>query len=419
MRWLIVIVLFASGITCSSGFAQVVGRLSYIEPDARPEILARGDPRRLATGFVELVHERNLELCRRSDYRNCPQFEWNVPFMPEAVATKLERGLSEAWNRFNARTYWRIQTELGGQAAKLLNCTLGQTNFDLYLGAWDHEPIRNMPSKDFCDKLEPDLTLYIPSFCSLIDSFTFWDRVGQAYRHGLEHAMTTYYPQYWQQVLELIAKTIPLALWWDGVYPVLPGQTSGLVLQPIVSTPQPQQYVDLALEAQRHDPRGFAYMLARYPFVNLLAGDVRSVLGEAVRRLPTETDRNGAPGLARLEELKRSLSKREGIFSRPVQWADMLGRGPEPQGSSGAATPYEYAGVGQAVMLSLQSSFAVEVSPRVPIFWRMCLSESFPPVPVPVPVPMPLVLMAARVDTQWQSVPEGYAIANVLGTPQF
>ena len=190
-------------------------------------------------------------------------------------------------------------------------------------------------------------------------------------------------------------------------------------LQPIVSTPQPQQYVNLALEAQRHDLRGFAYMLARYPFVNLLAGDVRSVLGEAVRRFPTETDRDGAPGLAQLEELKRSLSKREGIFSRPVQWADVLGRGPEPQGPSGAATPYEYAGVGQAVMLGLQSSFAVEVSPRVPIFWRVCFSESFPPVPVPVPVPMPLVLMAARVDTQWQSVPEGYAIANVLGTPQF
>jgi hypothetical protein len=419
VRWLLIVALVASSLMSSSSFAQVVGRLSYIEPDVRPEIIARGDPRRLPTGFVEVVHDRNLEVCRGRDYQNCPQFEWSVPFMPEATAKALERGLSEAWNRFNARAFWRIQTELGGQAAKLINCTIGQTNLDLFFGAWDHELIRNVPADDFCDGLNPDFLLYIPTFCSLMDAFTFWDRVGEAYRRGLEHAMTTYYPQYWQQVLELIVKTIPLALWWDGVYPVLPGQTSGLVLQPIVSTPHPGQYVNLALEAQQRDLRGFAYILARYPFLNLLGGDIFSRLGETVRKLPTETDRDGEPGLSQLEELKRTLSKREGIFSRPLQWADIVGQGPEPQGSSGAATPYEYAGVGHAVMLGLQSSFAVEVSPRVPIFWRVCFTESIPPLPVPVPVPMPLVLMGARVDTVWQSVPEGYPIQGIVRTPRF
>jgi hypothetical protein len=260
VRWLAVVALVASSLLSPSGFAQVnrggttgpvVGRLSYIEPDARPEVIARGDPRRLPTGFVEVVHDRNLEICRGQDYQNCPQFEWSAPFMPEGTAKTLERGLSEAWNRFNARAFWRIQTELGGQAAKLINCTIGQTNLDLFFGAWDHELIRNVPADDFCDGLNPDFLLYIPTFCSLMDAFTFWDRVGEAYRRGLEHAMTTYYPQYWQQVLQLIVKTIPLALWWDGVYPVLPGQTSGLVLQPIASAPNPGQYVNLALEAQR------------------------------------------------------------------------------------------------------------------------------------------------------------------------
>ena len=419
MKWLIIIVLIALGVTISSSHAQIVGRLSYVEPDAKPEILAQGDPRRLPTGWIEVVHDRNLALCRQRDYQRCPPFEWNVPFMPEAVAQKLERGLSEAWNRFNARAYWRIQTELGGIGAQLVNCTVGLTNLDVLLGAWDRQLIRDMPAEDFCDDLYPDITLYIPTFCFLMDTFTFWDRVGEAYRRGLEHAMTVYYPQYWRQVLELIATNIPLALWWDGVYPVLPGQLSGLVLQPIAGLPNPQQYVNLALEAQRTDLRGFAYILARYPFLDLLGGSTLGKLNQAVRRLPLEADRDGAPGLPALEELKRTLSNRESVFSRPLQWADALGQGPAPQGSSGAATPYEYAGVGHAVILGLQASFVIEVSPRVPIFWRSCLTETIPPVPVPIPVPMPLVLMGARVDTSWQSVPEGYAIRNLVGTPRF
>ena len=419
MKWLILCVLIGFSLISSSVTAQVIGRLSYIEPDAALESLTRGDPRRLPTGFLEVVHDRRLELCRERDYQNCPQFEWSVPFVPEATAKTLERELSEAWNRFNARAYWRIQTELGGMGSQLLNCTIGITNLDVFLGAWDRQLIRNMPSEDFCDDLNPDFTLFIPNFCFLMDAFTFWDRVGEAYRRGLEHAMTVYYPQYWQQVLEIIAKRIPLALWWDGVYPVLPGGTSGLVLQPVAGLPNPQQYLDLALEAGRRDLRGFAYVLARYPFLNLLSGTALDTLGDAVRRFPLEAERDGEPGLPVLEELKRGLSKRKGIFARPLQWADVLGQGPEPQGASGVATLYEYAGVGHAALLGLQSSFVAEVSPRVPIFWRTCLTETIPPVSIPVPLPMPLVLMGARVETVWQSVPEGYPIRGVRGVPLY
>jgi hypothetical protein len=402
----------------SSVAAQFVGRLSYIEPDARPEIVTRGDPRQLPTGFVEVLHDARLEQCKRKNYQRCQPYEWSIPFMPQTVAEKLEHELSEAWNRYDARVYWRIQTELGGQAAKLLNCMIGQTNFDLYRGIWDKQLLTNISSSEFCDDLEPDLTLYIPTFCSLIDSFTFWDRVSSAYQRAYTHTLRVYYPDYWKDVLEAVAKNIPLALWWDGVYPVLPGNSSGLVLQPIINVPNPQQYVNLALEAQRKDMRGFAYILARYPFLNLLGGNVISRLEEAVRTLPSESIKDGQPGLPQLEELKRGLSKREGIFSRPLQWADILS-GPQSQGPSGAATAYEYAGVGQATFLGLQSSFITEVSPRVPTFWRVCFTESFPPVPVPVPVPMPVLHANSRVDTQWLSVPEGYGIPGVKDVPRF
>ena len=195
-------------------------------------------------------------------------------------------------------------------------------------------------------------------------------------------------------------------------------QTCALPIS-IAGIPNPQGYVNLALEAQRTDLRGFAYVLARYPFLDLLGGSTLGTLNQAVRRFPLETDRDGAPGLPALEALKRTLSNREGVFSRPLQWADAFGQGPEPRGSSGAATPYEYASVGHAVILGLQSSFVIEVSPRIPIFWRSCLTETIPPIPVPIPVPMPLVLMGARVETQWQSVPEGYDIRNLIGTPRF
>jgi hypothetical protein len=402
----------------SSVAAQTVGRLSYIEPDGRPEIVTRGDPRRLPTGFVEVLHDARLEQCKRQNYERCQPHEWSIPFMPQAVAEKLERALSEAWNRYDARVYWRIQTELGGQTAKLLNCTIGQTNFDLYRGAWDKQLLTNISSSEFCDDLEPDLTLYIPTFCSLMDSFTFWDRLSSAYQRAYTHALTVYYPDYWKDVLEAIAKNIPLALWWDGVYPVLPGNSSGLVLQPIINTPNPQQYVNLALKAQRKDLRGFAYILARYPFLNLLGGNVISKLENTVRKFPSESIKDGQPGLPHLEALKRGLSRREGIFSRPLQWADIL-NGPQPRGSSGAATAYEYAGVGQATVLGLQSSFFTEISPRVPTFWRTCFTESFPSVLVPVPVPMPVLHANSRVNTSWLSVPEGYPIPGLKDMPRF
>ena len=248
---------------------------------------------------------------------------------------------------------------------------------------------------------------------------TFWDRVTNAYQSAYTHALTHYYPDYWTDVLEAIARYAPLALWWDGIYPVPPGGSSGLVLQPVMNVPNPQQYVNLALEAQRTDLRGFAYILARYPFLDLLSSPALGTLQQAVRRLPLESDRDGEAGLPTLEALKRGVSQREGVFSRPLQWGDVFGLGPQPRGSSGAATPYEYAGVGHAVFIAAQSSFITEISPRVPIFWRTCLTETLPPIPVPVPFPMPILHANSRVDTRWLSVPEGYPIPDLKDVPRF
>jgi hypothetical protein len=406
-------------ILTSSAIAQPVGRLSYIEPDAALEIITRGDPRRLSTGFVEVLHDGRLEQCKRQRYERCAPYEWSVPFTTQSMAEKLERALSEAWNRYDARVYWRVHTELGGIGGQLANCALGVLNWDAYLGAWDRNLFSNMTPSEFCDDMNGDWFLYISTFCSLMDSFTFWDRVGETYRRAYTHALTHYYPAYWRDVLEALAKYASLALWWDGVYPVLPGSSSGLVLQPVLSTPNPQQYVNLALEAQRRDVRGFAYMLLRYPFLNLLGGDVLESLGSGVRTFPLETAQNGKPGIPALEEFKRVVPRREGIFSRPAQWADVFGAGPQPRGSSGAATPYEYAGVGHAIFIAAQSTFITEVSPRVPIFWRTCLTETIPPVAVPVPLPMPVLHANSRVETRWISVPEGYPIPDVRGVPLF
>ena len=417
-RVALTLIIFASSLFVSV-HAQTVGRLSYIEPDAAPAIIARGDSRRLPTGFVEVLHDARLEACKRQNYGRCLPYEWSVPFTTQGEAEKFERALSEAWNRFDARVYWRVQTAINGIGGQLANCTLGVLNWDAYLGAWDRNLFRTMPSSEFCDDLSGDWFLYIPTFCFLIDGFTFWDRVTNAYQTAYTHALTRYYPEYWTDVLEAIARYAPLALWWDGIYPVLPGGSSGLVLQPVMNVPNPQQYVNLALEAQRTDLRGFAYILARYPFLDLLSSPALGTLQQAVRRSPLESDRDGEAGLPTLEALKRGVSQREGVFSRPLQWGDVFGLGPQPRGSSGAATPYEYAGVGHAVFIAAQSSFITEISPRVPIFWRTCLTETLPPIPVPVPFPMPILHANSRVDTRWLSVPEGYPIPDLKDVPRF
>jgi hypothetical protein len=395
-----------------------VGRVSYIEPDAKLEIMTKGDARRLPTGFVEVIHDARLEACKRRNYQRCLPYEWSLPFAPQDMALKLERALSEAWNRYDARMYWRINTEINGAASQWVHCTMGWFNNDAGLGAWDRDWWRTIAAKEFCDGMNAEAVLYYAAPCSAIDAATYWDRLANAYQRAYQHALRHYYVDYWNDALTAIAKYAPLALWWDGVYPIAPGGSSGLILQPIMDKPNPQQYIDLAITASRTDARGFAYMLARYPFLNLLGGDVVARVRDGVRRLPLETMRDGEPGLVRLEMLKTKLSKREGIFSRSGQYLD-LWNGPEPRGSSGAATTYEQAGVGHAVFIASQSKFITEVSPRVPIFWRVCVSETIPPLPVPIPTPMPIVHVNSRVETMWISVPEGYEIPEVKGLPPF
>jgi hypothetical protein len=421
-RYGVLMVLACSSLALliSNGAAQnqalSVGRVSYIEPDAKLGILRQGDARRLPTGFVEVIHDARLEACKRRNYQRCQPYEWSVPFAPQEQALKLERALSEAWNRYDARMYWRINTEINGAAAQYMNCTLAWFNTDSGLGAWDRDWWRQMPPKEFCDGMNADAVLYWAAPCSAINAATYWDRVGNAYQRAYQHALRYYYVDYWNDVLTAIAKYTPLALWWDGVYPVLPGGSSGLVLQAIMDRPNPEQYVQLALEASQTDPRGFAYMLARYPFLNLLGGNVVARLREGVRRWPLEASQYGEPGLAKLEGMKTKLAKREGIFSRSGQYLDVW-NGPQPRDSSGATTPYEQAGVGHAVFIAAQSKFITEVSPRVPIFWRVCVSETIPPLPMPIPTPMPMVHANSRVETKWLSVPEGYRIPELKGFP--
>jgi hypothetical protein len=416
-RLVLFLVLLVSSVVAQS---QPVGRVSYIEPDAKLEIVLRGNPYRIPSGFIEVVHDKNLERCKARDYQRCAKFEWSTPFTLESEAHKVERALSEAWNRFDARMYWRVNTALNGGVAHWWNCLVQGLNYDTILGIWDRNGWKWIDAKDFCDDLQPEWDLFVPTSCSSMDAFTRWDKVAEVYAKAVAHANVKYYAEYWKDVLEAIGKHMPLALWWDGIYPVLPGNSSGLVLQPVIGPPNPQQYVQLARDAQQKDARGFAYILARYPFLDLLGNIVTSTV---VQRLPTEAQKDGFAGLEWLEPLKSTLTKRESIFSRANQWASWPflsgGKGPEPEGSSGAATPYEYAGVGHVSLFGVQSRFALEFSPRVPIFWRVCFSETIPPLPIPVPLPMPMLMSTSRVTTFWQSVPEGYPIARVKNVPAF
>ena len=358
---------------------------------------------------VDVIHDASWQ-SRDNEH------EWNIKMLPETQGFKVEEGLSKLWNEYDARIYWRIQTDINGLSS-LVNCTIGLTNFDFTLGAWDSNFFATMPANLFCDGLGLQFPSYIEGICGLGDGtlWTDWERIGRNYANAIAHGLTNYYPDYWKRALALVGTNIPTALNWGFPGIATPGHPTGVTIQPVFGPPQPQMYLELAQRAQQQDLRGAAYIMQRYP-LNVLP---REALVQVLRWLPGDQIDPTRPGLEKLEDLKRGLTTREGIFDRTLQWASFrfFGGGPQPQGLTGASTPIEEAGVGHQVFFNVISRFATEVSPRVPMLWRSCFDlSSGLSIPFPLPLP-PVVHAIPRVETMWTSVPEGRSIPGVQGKP--
>ncbi len=358
---------------------------------------------------VEVIHDANWA-------RRVKPHEWRVLMLPEAQAFAVEEGLSKLWNEYDARISWRIGTEINS-LAYVPNCLVGLTNFDALLGAWDGNLLATVPPDLFCDGLGLQWPTYIIGLCGVGDGtlWTDWGRIQSNYANAVAHGLTTYYPDYTKKALGVIGKNMPTAINWGFPGIAFPGKPTGVVLQPIFGPPQPAMYLKLAQRAQNVDVRGAAYIMQNYP-LNVLP---RSVLKQVLRWLPGDQIDKSMPGLEEVEALKRELTTRTGIFDQPLQWAtpSLLGSGPKPTGETAASTPYEMAGVGHQVFFNVQSRFIIEISPRIPLLWRSCFDLSSGAV-IPFPTPLPPVVHAVpRLETFWDSVPEGRAIPEVKGVP--
>jgi hypothetical protein len=455
--------LVATAIGASTGPVGVVS-LIEIDPKDKAQNEKNGDGRApvlLSThSFVEITQIERLrafQACQKAGKTDCNtdkyRHEWSVPFITVENANKLEKALSLAWNRFDARVIWRMNTVINNFgvtpvphrdyliptlsfSANCISPTNALTNQDTKLGAWDGTIFSAMKASDFCDGLSLDKAVSLASThiaypvpCGIGGGTVFWNEVARRYAEAMKHALTKYYPDYWIDVAKAFALYMPQALDWGGFGPtssLVPGTEGGSLIAPVyASIPNPVQFVNLATKAAALDPLvGYSYIMQKYPYLLNPVGN--SVLqNKGVLSLANITN-EATTGIAQLEQLKYKLSTREDIFNRPYQWS-LTGKA-KPIGSEGVGTLREVEAIGYAPFLRVFSKVDTEVSPRPVILMVSCGQLVFTPFPnlvervYPVavsPAPMPVTYIAPRVHTQWMSVPEGYEIPKVKGVPSF
>ncbi|WP_102127593.1 hypothetical protein [Deinococcus planocerae] len=462
--------------------AQVpyVGIVSLVDIGARPGVQREAGRGGLVAvpgvnpdglPLVELIHVQNLLACRAQRRASggpapCPRYEWSVPFIPEPSALKLEEALSRAWNEFDARSTWYMNSllnttpdpgDLGvvsrvvprpvrgaarGLLGRLLPSTQGYSargncgpdeagRVDEYLDAWNANPARAIDARLFCDALAKAQASARPSYkpgakCAVIDTpaVTDWAEVNRRWKAAYTQAVEVYYPEYWQQVYAAVRRYMPGSLAWDGLYPLggPVGTVGGAQLQPVFAPGRrTAQYQALARRAQAQDPNGARYILGHYPYPGVVGA-----WGPRVPRPATPPLGRAWPGISKLEVLKYGLAGREDIFARPGQWWSMSKtRGAAPTGPTGAGDLRETEGVGAVSFLHLYPRIDTLTTPRAAEYHRWCFLSYTPPVPVLVRRTLPSVAQGinatlgglTRVHVRWETAPEGYPLHGVRGQP--
>lgn len=462
VSWLSLSLIGALVGVCGAGLAQqggsgVLGVLSFIEIDPRagagdegegrspiPAPLDSPSPKAPRYAFVEVMHVPRWEACvranagKRFDEARCQPFEWSTPFIPESNADKLEEALSRAWNEFDAKVAWRMNTlvntnpDPGIYPRGYGNRNCGSDQLDVFIDAWIDSRTGKVKKNLFCDGLPMRRpAAYVFGLCKDMEKNTRWGEVSARVALVESHAWQVYMPQYWEQVYAAVKKYMPSALKWDGLDKDLrgpEGTLGGAVMQPVYrDAANATLYRELARRARALDPKGDVYMLQRYPGENYDKATLNSVL----KRRGDEGERSSWPGRPNLEALKYELSSREDIFETKHKWAIVGQARPKAKtplspgdDGKGLGTLEEYEGVGTAPFLQVFARVDREESPRQALFWRSCYKDKEdqkrgrltlynPPTPIPLPT-----YQVARAHTRWHSVPEGYQVRYVRGVPK-
>jgi len=399
--WLLVLALL-SALALAEDDSAPVGIVSYIGDSL--EFDTDADDPRAAVPHIEVVDLSQYTSCRDQGFPSDCKFEYPVPYVLESEAKKLERALSEAWARFDARVANRVDAAVYGSALKCQSPPQDQ-----YLGAWDGTP-KELPTDEFCDGDLPSApVMWYPMVCP--DFYLDWEELGKRYADALLHGYTNYLPDYYADVAAAITRYAPLTLQWNNA--LVPDSGAAIVPVANMDAGSVDQWRQLAEDAQNEDVRGAVY-------VNQALPGIPQELRKTLRSLPDDQRSDEGPGLAVLEALKRKITTRGDIFpdDKPQYWAGMNG-GPVPEGNTGAALPEEYQIYGVVPVMRLYDKVDTEFSPHTPIFFVACLTPTTPPLPIPIPIPLPIVNVAPRIHTGWEAVPEGWPIEGIKGDPLY
>ncbi len=465
----------SAGLVALADNQPIIGALSLIEIGARPGagnegpgrgVLPNGVNNRTADehAFVEVLQVPRLrayQSCRASKGADCntnPKYahEWSVPYINEQNSEKLEEGLSRAWNRFDARTLWRMNSLINsnpdpGRARYSYsgNCS-GSKHTDPFIDAWNDDTSGEIATDDFCDNLQPDgAEAYTCKDNGKIKDIR-WGVVQARFDKVMKYSTEVYYPympasnpaDYWSEVYATMDLWMPGALDWDGVYDidrygagggVIPqggysvGSAGGSTISPVYSIlPNTPMYVSLAGKAQAIDPRGYDYILRQYKGQGANRKNLKALPGDSY-----STD--GYPGLPKIEALKYNLSDpNRDIFyaSPPMKWS--VGGQARPTGAKGLGSMVEQQNVGHATFLRVWARKDREYSPREVHFIVKCKKETkdyliskgdrqgtniVGDTNLKPGCCSPVTFDKTRAHTDWKSIPEGYQIPNVVGIP--
>lgn len=325
------------------------------------------------------------------------------PFISYKDAQSIERAVSEAWNYYDARIYWRMMASLYG---KDVYCNDDQE--DSYLKSWEGKGVepRSIPEKvrkeDFCDGDIP--TNPVPWAPGICPNF-YLDRgeLTRRYAKVMTHAAQVYHPKYLDAVGAALNRYAPKGVSWPSYR--TPG---GAFLTPVKNDQAPnwEALVQKALGVLRE---GRLYVRQAEPGQS--PAERSQTLGKTLNPQGTFDP----PGVAAVERLKPTVVTRSGVHDQPNYWAGQNG-GPLPKGESFTGPPEDYEVYGMGSALYALPQMIGETSIRTPTYTVGCILPT-PPFFLRIPISVPIIHATIRVNTAWRGLVEGYPVPLVSGAP--
>lgn len=422
--------------------------------DLRSDRLSTGRPPFVEVTALEQLktYNQNRDTCRQdeiagraTDTARCPQYEWSVPYSLLSESQEAARGLRRAWGRFEDRYFWRAMVQLNNPSFYFANCWIswgsgvkpaapavrthvpregvpaalnGKLDFfdeDSQLRLDSYFPLPQVPSSDYCDDLGPEFLpfMFFPGFCFSVfgvqlfctDNYPqpIWFNREEAVNRvsrAVQHAHTKYLGEYQQDALAEILpgkRSLFLPLPWHSN---LPGD--GAFIAPVMdpSAADPKPFVETATLARDRLENAnalpyFFQAAQRSPTLDLLLAPGSN----QVLYTP--------PGWWQAEEFKRLLPPSNPLYQERIGYVSM------------------FQAWNQIDTLLLPDADLVSKGLRTLTYWAIALNINCDfagctaiPVPAPVPVePYQLPFVGPRMHYGWVSVPEGYGIPRVKGTP--